>query len=337
MLDAIKTKTKPDHGPSSSSSGRVTEGSADEACLTGWEPQNSALWYNQPIRVGHRLHHSSLFSTDHLAKLIESYPREHYNIIHMGQQGTERRYWREGDTVGLSGHDVLEAISKGRFWLNLRRTNLIDKRYNAVLDNLFGELEHNVPGLKTYNHECGILISSPRAQVYYHADLPGQLLIQIAGHKRIYFYPPARPFLKPEHLEHIAIYGIEVDIPYENWYDQYAHVYDFKPGEMVHWPHNAPHRIENEDSLNISMTVEYWTEAIRRSNMVIRANGISRYRFGWAPRSTSISGISFWSKAVLQKALGKSSWMKKQKAERRPIEFKLDRANLGSIVETAKR
>jgi hypothetical protein len=275
-----------------------------------------------------------LFRTDALAELIERYPGKAYMLIHMGPQGTERRFWREGDLGGLSGHEVLEAISRGRLWLNLLQTNLIDKRYNDILDSVFAELEQNVPGLKTFGRDCGILISSPLAQVYYHADLPGQILFQIAGRKRIYFYPPAPPFITREHLEHIAIYDIEVDIPYENWYDQYARVYDLEPGQMVHWPHNAPHRIENMDCLNVSMTVGYWSESIRRTYMVTRGNGVMRYRFGRIPTSSSTSGPSFLGKAVLHKV--NSSWITRQKAGRRPVEFKLDRTNLGSIVELPK-
>jgi hypothetical protein len=332
MLEAITSGTK----DSSTNPGVLGHDVSGEAYLTAWEPRNSELWYNQPVRVEHRLQNKSLFSTDALAELIESYPRKDYSIIHMGPQGTARRFWREGDLSGLSGHEVLEAISRGRLWLNLRRTNRIDERYNAILDSIFAELERNVPALKTFDRECGILISSPLAQVYYHADLPGQLLFQIAGRKRIYFYPPAQPFLKPEQLEHIAIYGVEVDIPYASWYDQYAQVYDLEPGQMVHWPLNAPHRVENRDCLNVSMTVEYWSEPIRRTNMVIRANGIMRYRFGWIPTSSSISGPSFLGKAALQKVLRNSSWTKKQKAGRRPVEFRLDSTNLGSIVDLPK-
>jgi hypothetical protein len=277
-----------------------------------------------------------VFSVEYLAKLIERYPRDKYSIIHMGPQGTDHRFWREGDLAGLPGHEVLDAIAKGRFWMNLRLTNRVDKHFGAVLDHVFAELEEKVPGLKTYDYDCGILISSPHAQVYYHADLPGQLLFQIAGRKRIYVYPPAPPFVTPEHLEHIAIYGLEVDMPYAAWYDEYARAYDLEPGQMLYWPHNAPHRVENADCLNISMSVEYWTEAIRRASIVTRANGIMRYRFGWPQASSATSGAAFWSKALLQKGLQKSGWMAKQKAGRRPIEFRLDRSDLGAIVEAAK-
>src|SRR5262249_31032575 len=115
---------------------------------------------------------------------------------------------------------------------------------------------------------------------------------------------------------------------------QYARVYDLAPGQMVHWPHNAPHRVENEDCLNVSMTVEYWSEPIRRANIVIRGNGVMRYRFGRIPTTSSISGLSFLGKAVLQKV--SSSWMKKQKAGRRPLEFRVERTDVSSMVELPK-
>jgi hypothetical protein len=323
--------------PSANATCAGAASAAGPRCVADWDPRNGSLWRTQPIRAEHVLHHSPLFGADCLADLIERYPRDFYSIIHMGPQGAEPRFWREGDLTGLSGHEVLDAIAKGRFWLNLRLTNRVDKRYGAVLGQLFAELGERLPELRARTYDCGILISSPRAQVYYHADLPGQLLLQIAGRKRVFLYPPVPPFLNPEHLEHIAIFGVEVDIPYAGWFDEFARVHDLGPGQLVHWPHNAPHRVENADSLNVSMTVEYWTDEIRRKGIVTRANGILRYRFGRVPASAGTSGLSFWGKAILQRGFRKSAWMKKQKAGRRPIEFRLDRADPGAIVETAKR
>ena len=57
------------------------------------------------------------------------------------------------------------------------------------------------------DRNAGILISSPNAQVYYHADLPGQSLWQIRGTKRVYIYPPVAPFLTPEQIERIILPG----------------------------------------------------------------------------------------------------------------------------------
>jgi CelD/BcsL family acetyltransferase involved in cellulose biosynthesis len=41
-------------------------------------------------------------------------------------------------------------------------------------------------------HQESLLVSSPDAVVPYHADLPAQTLIQLAGHKRVHVYPGTR-------------------------------------------------------------------------------------------------------------------------------------------------
>ncbi|MBV9404268.1 MAG: cupin-like domain-containing protein [Acidobacteriaceae bacterium] len=305
--------------------------------FTNWQANNAALWGHQPICMQHRLSESPLLSLPALAGIIENYPRKHYSVIHMGSQGTARRFWREGDLAGLSGGEVLEAISNGRLWLNLRQLNQVDHRFAELLKAMFDEFHERVPGFETFRHGCGILISSPGAQVYYHADLPGQMLMQIIGRKRLYVYPPQRPFITPELLEHIAVSGLEVDVLYQQWYDDYARIYDLEPGQIVYWPHMAPHRIENRDCLNVSMTLEFSSDAIRRAYIVNMANGILRYRLGLTPRSQTTSGPPFWAKAALQKLMRNSPKLRARKAAQRKIEFHLDRVHPGAIVELSSR
>ncbi len=61
------------------------------------------------------------------------------------------------------------------------------------------------------------------------------------------------------------------------WYDRHAIVFDLEPGQMLNWPLNAPHRVENLNTcVNISMTVSYVNEDIRRAQMVHLANGLLR-------------------------------------------------------------
>ena len=303
------------------------------AIITKFDEKDAIMWGNEPVCIGHGLHQQPLFTSDALAELIESYPREHYNIFSMGSQKNESWYWRQGDLDGMKGKDVLEAIKRGRLWLNLRNVNKVDKRYANLLDDLMDELSERMPGFEAKRKNSGILISSPMAQVYYHVDLPGQLLFQIAGRKKLYFYPAHKPFITHEQLEHTAITGLGVDIKFEPWYDEYARVQDFEPGQMVHWPHFAPHRVVNYDVMNISMTVDFSTAPILRAQMVNYANGILRHGFGWTPRSRGITGVPFWTKAVLQKALREAPWVKKQKTRNEQIEFRLDRTEIGSIVD----
>ncbi len=306
--------------------------SINNPVFTDWQDKNAALWGHQPQRLAHNLHQSPLFSLDGLAELIERYPREHYSLIHMGAQG-DRRLWREGDIGGASGRAVIDAIANGRMWLNLRSVKSVDKKYADLLREVFGELAGRMPGFESFDEGLGILISSPKAQVYYHIDLPGQALWQIAGKKKVYLYPPVAPFLTPEQLERVALFEVEVDVPYTEWYDEHALTFDLEPGQMLHWPLNAPHRVENYDCLNISMTMEYWSDEIRRAHIVNMANGLLRHRFGVTPRSRSIAGPVYWGKAAMQGAMRRAGWVKRARRSRRPVDFTLDQTRSGAIVD----
>jgi hypothetical protein len=282
-------------------------------------------WDRGPVMIRHHLSEHPLFTLEGLGALIEGYPRSEYAIVRVNEDdGT--RCWREGEIVGLSGVEVIEAIRRGRMWLNLRNLNQIDARYRAVVEQMFTELEAAVPGLSTHKQDVGIIISSPGGQVGYHCDLPGQGLFQIQGRKRIYLYPGQEPYLKPTDLENIALRGVEVSMQWEPGYDQVAHTFDLVGSQCLFWPLNWPHRIDNGDVLNISMTVEYWTDEIRRRHMVNLGNGILRQILHVPPRSRAISGPSFYAKAGLQAFMRRSGLLSPIRKAARPVEFTLDRA-----------
>ncbi len=291
--------------------------------LTSFTGRDALLWGHQPLKLAHGLGDQALFSRPALARLIETYPREHYSLIAMGSP-QDSKLWREGDLTGLPGEAVLDAIAKGRLWLNLRNVSGVNAAHRRLLDEIFAQLHQAIPGFEASKWENGILISSPGAQVYYHADLPGQLLWQIAGKKRVWLYPNGAPFLTQRHLEDIALFDVEVDIPYAPWYDEHARIFDLAPGEMLSWPLNAPHRVENVEGLSISMTVSFSSPAIRRAEIVHLANGLLRHRFGIAPKSRRIEGPGFFAKAALQKLMRNSGWVRQQRQARREITFRLD-------------
>lgn len=305
-----------------------------EAILT-WDDKHKSLWGNQPIRLQHRLNNSPLFSDETLAKLIETYPRASYSIVHVGERNG-KRVWREGDVSGLSGKQVIDAIAAGRMWLNLRGVHNVDKRYADLLDEILDEFRAISGMPPVIGRNAGILISSPNAQVYYHADLPGQSLWQIRGMKRVYVYPPVAPFLTPEKIEGIILSGLEVNMEYAPWYDDYAVVADLEPGEMMHWPLHSPHRVDNHDCLNVSLTTEYWTEPIRRTVMMNSANAVLRSKLGINPKSNAISGPGFWAKAAFQAGVKRAGLLNKQRAAARPITFRLDPARPGTLIDIAQ-
>ena len=91
------------------------------------------MWNHQPIRLEHSMHNSPAFSMDAIARLIESYPREHYSLVKTGAKGSSR-VWREGEIGNLSGRQVIDAISRGGLWLNMRNVGAIDSRYRQLVD-----------------------------------------------------------------------------------------------------------------------------------------------------------------------------------------------------------
>ena len=303
--------------------------------FTNWDDTHSVLWGQQPIELAHQVHKSPLFSADTLAELIERYPREHYSLVQTGARGSSR-VWREGEIGDLGGRQVMDAISRGGLWLNMRDVGAVDRRYREMLDGMFEEIATKVPGFSVRDHQESILISSPDAQVYYHFDLPGQALMQVAGRKRVYVYPNTAPFIKPQHLEDIALFDVEVDLPYAPWYDGHAQVFDLEPGQMLNWPLNAPHRVENLGTVNISMTVSYGNDEIRRAQIVHLANGLLRHRFGYTPKTSNLRGPSFFAKKALQKLVRDSKWVKRERKARRAIDFRLDATEPGRIVDLPK-
>lgn len=293
--------------------------------FTDWQSGTAAEWGVEPLCLAHPWHTHPLFAPDALAALIERYPAADYSLVHTRRGDDGERLWREGELGALGGREVIDTIARGGLWLNLRRVQALDARYGELLQAAHDELARRMPGFTPSALSMGILVSSPKAQVHFHADLPGQALWQIAGAKRVYLYPARAPYLAPQALEQIALTAVEVGIPYDPAFDADATVFDLRPGQMLHWPLNWPHRIDNHDVLNVSVTTEFWTPAIRRSQMVTLANGLLRRHFGVSPTGRRLAGPGFWAKAALQATWRRSPWAQRHRRLQRPIDFRLER------------
>jgi hypothetical protein len=84
------------------------------------------------------------------------------------------------------------------------------------------------------------------------------------------------------------------------------------------------------------MTVGYENEEIRRTRIVNLANGLLRNRFGYTPKSRALKGPAFWGKAVMQKALRNTSWVKRERQARNVIEFRLDHDHPEQVIDLPK-
>jgi hypothetical protein len=229
--------------------------------------------------LGHDWHLDPAFDDAGLIKLINAYPYEGVEIFTMGHDPIKSEEWYFGDRGRHDGAALLEAVRHGRLWINLRKAQNIDPYLNELMQSLFGQIKEET-GVNTLKPDMGVLISSPGAQVFYHLDMPLVMLFQLRGQKRVYLYPPKVPFVDQVTLEGLALRENDEQMPFNPSWDRAAFSHSLKPGEMVTWVQNAPHRIVNEAGVNVSLSIEFMTpKALLHANRVY-ANGYMRRRFG---------------------------------------------------------
>jgi hypothetical protein len=233
----------------------------------------------RPLVATHDLEHHELFTDEALADLLDRFPRQHLYALTMGSDPTRADENRLAIHDGVSGAELLRAVRNGRLWLNVTRVDRVDAQYRALIDELYAQLEARVPGFTPTSSQGTLLISSPHAMVYYHADAPASVLWHIRGHKRIWIYPPLdERYMKREFLEGIFAGVRHEYLPYDPAFDEAAVSYELEPGQWVTWPQNAPHRITNLGDVNVSLATEYFTAATRRRQQVYVANHFFRTR-----------------------------------------------------------
>jgi hypothetical protein len=250
--------------------------------INHWSLDQAASFGHANLQFQHRLHERELASDAGLADILDRYPRDKLGIFTMGDDPVAWRTWRRGVAEGLSGAELVEAVKRGRIWLNLRAVNAHDAGYAELSDEIFADVEEGA-GQRTFRRDVGLLISSPAVQVFYHLDVPLVMLWQLRGTKTVWLYPPHAPYVDDPQLERIVLKESAEQFAYDPAWDAGAERVVLEPGRMVTWPQNAPHRIENGDMMNVSLSIEFMTtEAMMRAN-VLYANGMLRKTFGAKP------------------------------------------------------
>ena len=236
-----------------------------DTVIADWTDRNAAAFGSDVLPFRHVLHQRPMFSDTALAEVLDRYPRDKLGVFTMGVDLTDWRSWRRGEAGDLSGAELMQAVSAGRLWLNLRHANQHLPEYAALCAEICEDKERHVPGLKTLRRDLGLLISSPRAHVFYHLDVPLSSLWQVRGHKRIWFYPRSEPYVADAQIERFVRRQAEGQLAFRPEWDAAARALDLKPGDMV----------------NVSLSLEFMTPAALFRADVLYANGLLRQYLGW--------------------------------------------------------
>jgi hypothetical protein len=269
--------------------------------VADWSADQVSGFEKRVIAFRHSLHERPMFSDEGLARVLDRYPREAMGVFTMGEDLEDWRSWRRGSARGLSGDRLLAAVRDGRLWLNLRHANTYLGEFADLCREIAAEKEAAF-GTPILNHDLGLLISSPRARVFYHLDVPYSSLWQIRGQKRIWFYPCTEPYVDAAWLERCVHGAAEGQMPFRPAWDMDAESRVLEPGDMVTWAQNAPHRVDNGPMMNVSVSMEYMTPKGRVRANVIHANGLLRRYLGLAPRIETRPGPAMAAKLLIAAA-----------------------------------
>lgn len=275
--------------------------------LVPWSAADIAAFSHQPLRAPHTLHESGPFGDDALVELLDRLPRSNLHAYTMGTDPATPSDWQEADHTGIDGATLMAAVRRGRLWLNILRVHQVDPALSELVAAAYAELQRQVPDFEVVSTSATLLVSSPTAQVYYHADGQPNLLWHVRGRKRVYVYPALdERFATTEALQRIFTGEAHEELPYDPSFDQSATVFELEPGHVASWPQNSPHRVENTEGLNVSLSTEHTTVATLRRQNVWSANRFFSTRLKVPVRGTKETGIGAQVKSTAYRALRKA-------------------------------
>jgi hypothetical protein len=265
--------------------------------LIDW-PEGQLL-QDQVVKVQHNLADTGLFSDEKLIELFDQHDPDELLVYRMGDNHHKLDEFQYGSRGQLSATQLLDAVKVGQLWLNIINLTSNQQYFRTLVDQIYDELEDRVAGFKTIYRSANLLVSSPNAQVFYHADAPLNMLWHLRGEKRVWVYPNDEKFAPKDWVEMIFTRESDDDLPYEPEYDQHARSFDLQPGEMLTWPQNTPHRVENVSGMNVSLTTEHYTPRAMKKRMTYLSNHYLRKWFGMPATDVAIDGP----RAVMKRSL----------------------------------
>ena len=156
-------------------------------------------------------------------------------------------------------------------------------------------------------------------------------LVHLRGPKKMWLYPSDEFHAPSEHIQNVILKKSEEELAFVHAYDEQAEIFDLKPGDALTWPQSAPHRIQNGNGINVSLSCEYMTiEHLLLANAMY-TNGLMRTKLGMNPaRARNVNPMTLAKVAVARVA--KAVAPPRPATEVTPPTFKID---LGTETCTA--
>jgi hypothetical protein len=236
------------------------------------------------FEVRHHLSSHPLFQIDELMALAKrtrdnNPTRLYYDA---GNVKVDQR-WDSIPKVGFSIEDAMQRIEDCGAWIVIKHAQE-DPAYRILLDKGLAELtslagDDLEPLIK--QRDIIIFITSPKRITTYHIDRECNWILQIHGTKTLHVFDQNdRDVLPVTEVE--RFWAVDNNAPkYKPEFQDRAISYKLAPGIGVHVPVNAPHWVENDNNVSVTLSVNFQFKDTIRAN-VHRVNYFLR-RLGMNP------------------------------------------------------
>ena len=249
------------------------------------DPQRFAEHFNRRhFEFRHRLAAHPLFQLPRLLELAREMAAERPKDVYYDAGVTDI-----GSRWGVSPgqfpvDETIQRLESAGAWIDLKAVER-SAPYAAVLNGCISDVLQ-ISGRQLERtmrrKEMTIFLTSPRRISTYHIDSECNFLVQLQGTKSIsLFSKDDREVLPEEEIERSWAADTNAAI-YKPHLQDRADVVKLRPGGGVHIPVNAPHWVQNDDNISISVAILYhsWHGAYRN---LYAANHCLR-KLGFSPR-----------------------------------------------------
>jgi hypothetical protein len=242
------------------------------------------------FEFGHFLSNHPLFEIPRLVELSKKLEAEKCAWHDEGNIRIDQR-WDESPLGSLSVDETIRQIEHAGAWIILKQSER-DPEYRALLDECMAEIQSLLRrdlSKEMLVREVIIFIASPNRITPYHIDRECNFILQIHGEKDIsVFDQHDRDVLPEEEIE--RFWTVDHNAPiYKQQYQDRAKVYRLVPGNGIHVPVNAPHWIQNDNNISVTLSVNFQFRETFPAN-VYRANHLLR-RLGLSPTPPGVSSF----------------------------------------------
>ncbi|MDP2259206.1 MAG: transcriptional regulator [Caulobacter sp.] len=236
----------------------------------------------EPRLFPHQVDQLGLATDEALAALLDRYPEELFDINSYSYDDEGQVSLETGARGRASGETILAEIKAGRLWVNLRD---VQDAHPDLWNPVHAAFQANMRelGLKPIKAAGQLILSSPGTKVPYHFDASGVMLFHLRGRKRLFVYPADEQHLPQIEMEQVIMRTTTEELTYRKTYDGEARVFDLEAGQALTWPLYAPHRVENLDVFNVSLSLDFQTWETRFTRGAHFAQGVMRRRWGRTP------------------------------------------------------